>query len=188
MRQKQWGFTIVELMIVLAILGVITAFAAPALQESIKNSRMTANTNRLIGDLRFARSEAVRLSTQVRISELPMDGSGNTGNWDGDGYMIWADSPGGDDDDYDDGEELRVVADLDSASNLTFRIAVQDLNNSGSPVSEISFYSDGMTDDDQLVAFTLCDDRTGANGVDKGREIRILATGVVTIVDAQHDC
>jgi type IV fimbrial biogenesis protein FimT len=61
------GFTLVELMGVLVVAGVLAALAAPSLSTFISNQRISSQANELLGDLNFARSEAVRRSLNVTV-------------------------------------------------------------------------------------------------------------------------
>lgn len=61
------GFTIIELMIAIAILAIMATVAIPALQPLILNNRITTTTNMLLGAVQFARSEAVKQRRQVII-------------------------------------------------------------------------------------------------------------------------
>jgi type IV fimbrial biogenesis protein FimT len=56
---KMRGFTLVELLAVLAIAGVLLALAFPALESRAPQERATAALNQLIGAIAFARSAAV---------------------------------------------------------------------------------------------------------------------------------
>jgi prepilin-type N-terminal cleavage/methylation domain-containing protein len=62
------GFTIIELMVVVAVLGVIAAFAAPSFSDYIARSRLNGAANEAYSDLQYARSEAVQRYTPVRIT------------------------------------------------------------------------------------------------------------------------
>lgn len=61
------GFTIIELMIAIAVLAVMAAVALPALQPLILNNRISSATNMLLGVTQFARSEAVKQRRQITI-------------------------------------------------------------------------------------------------------------------------
>lgn len=66
-RQEQQGFTLVEAMVVVALLAVITTLAIPSwTQIRIRNAIRTA-TNDFTSSLYLARAEAVRLNTQVTV-------------------------------------------------------------------------------------------------------------------------
>lgn len=62
---RQSGFSLIELMIVVALLAIVAAFAMPAFQSLIASSRLTADTNELIAGLNLARSEAIRMQRRV---------------------------------------------------------------------------------------------------------------------------
>lgn len=58
MRCRQHGFTLTELFIVLAVVAVIAAGAAPALPRWLADARMVASANALLAALQHARSRA----------------------------------------------------------------------------------------------------------------------------------
>ena len=61
------GFTLIELIITITIVGIMVALAAPGMGTIIKNQRLTAQANDLVADLNLARSEAVKRATWVTI-------------------------------------------------------------------------------------------------------------------------
>lgn len=61
------GFTLIEALVVIVIIGIIASFAAPSFTNLIKNQRISATTNEIISTLQTARSEAVKRSTRVTV-------------------------------------------------------------------------------------------------------------------------
>lgn len=59
------GFTIVELMITIVVLGIALAFAVPNMQDLIMNNRLTSQLNLLSSNLALARNEAVKRNARV---------------------------------------------------------------------------------------------------------------------------
>lgn len=59
------GFTIVELMVTVAIAGILLAVAVPSFNQMTVNSRLTAQANDMVGALNLARSEAIKRNTRV---------------------------------------------------------------------------------------------------------------------------
>lgn len=54
------GFTLVELMIVLALVGVVAVVAVPNFRQLVENNRVVAGTNSIVSALSYARLEALR--------------------------------------------------------------------------------------------------------------------------------
>jgi type IV fimbrial biogenesis protein FimT len=59
------GFTLVEVMVVMAILAVLVAWAVPNMARFVNQRRVELLANRLSDDLQFARSEALRRNARV---------------------------------------------------------------------------------------------------------------------------
>lgn len=78
------GFTLVELVITIAVVAILVALATPSFTSVINSNRLTAQANNLVADLQLARSEAVRRNRTVRVCRTP-DGAvcaAAAGDWD----------------------------------------------------------------------------------------------------------
>jgi type IV fimbrial biogenesis protein FimT len=64
-HKAEHGFTLIELMVAITVLGVLLAVAVPSFIDTIRNNRVTAQTNELVGALNYARSEALKRSNPV---------------------------------------------------------------------------------------------------------------------------
>lgn len=60
---RENGFTLIELIITLTVVGILTAIAVPGLRQFVESSRLTTATNEFIGDLSNARVEAMKRGT-----------------------------------------------------------------------------------------------------------------------------
>jgi type IV fimbrial biogenesis protein FimT len=72
------GFTLIELMVTVSLLGVLMALAFPAMSEWVRNSRIRTVADTLQNGLRLAQTEALRRSRQTVFSltadTTPADG------------------------------------------------------------------------------------------------------------------
>ncbi|MFO6421105.1 GspH/FimT family pseudopilin [Hylemonella sp. W303a] len=88
------GFTLVELMLALAIGALLASLAAPAYQRFLLQRGVQAAVDALVGDLRYARSEALMRSARVSVCSS-RDGAAclTTPDWAA-GWIVFADANG----------------------------------------------------------------------------------------------
>jgi type IV fimbrial biogenesis protein FimT len=92
------GFTLIEILVALSILGVLAALAAPSFTETIRRFRGEAIRDDLVASLQVARSEAITRSrsdtTRVTMARMPTSGPCTTatnGDWSC-GWQIFQDN------------------------------------------------------------------------------------------------
>lgn len=71
MHKRTDGFTLAEMMVVVALAALILAIAAPSFVEFRRNNRLTAVANDLLGGIQTARTEAIK--RQANVALCPSD-------------------------------------------------------------------------------------------------------------------
>lgn len=74
--KKANGFTLIELMITLTVLGILVSIAVPSFFDLLSNNRMTSTTNSISAGLQAARSEAIIRKTPVIFCQNNGSGTG----------------------------------------------------------------------------------------------------------------
>lgn len=134
--QGQAGFTLLELMVAITVLGILLAIGAPSFTRMIRDNRVAAQTNDLITALTVARSEATKRGTSVSVCAAGNNpptvcGAANNASWQL-GWIIFADrvTPG--------------VIDVDTDIIQTFVRASPAVNVTTNNVGFIQFDSTGL--------------------------------------------
>ena len=75
-NRKQHGFTLIELMVTIAILAIMAAIALPNMSEFLNTRRVANRADQVANLFRFARTEAARLNLPVVVcySNVRADG------------------------------------------------------------------------------------------------------------------
>lgn len=91
LRTVAYGFTLVELMVSLAILAVLLAAAATAMHDVGRSMKLSAMANGFVSGLRLARGEAIKRNARVVMCKST-DGAGcaSAGGWD-QGWILFHD-------------------------------------------------------------------------------------------------
>ncbi len=91
--QKSRGFTLIELLVVMSIIAILATLAAPSLKHLIQSNTMSGVVNTFLSDMRFARSESVRLGGGVVMcpstnSETTTASCSGSSGWEG-GWIVF---------------------------------------------------------------------------------------------------
>lgn len=136
------GFTLVELMVVLAVFTILASAGIPALQSMVADHRHAAHVNTLIGHIQRARTEAVRRGHPVTLCPSTDASTCNAGRWDR-GWLLFADADG--DGTVDNTDRLVAVEDPLSRAGVAYNR------------DRLTFRYDGTTAFNGT--FTVCDAR-----------------------------
>lgn len=67
---KHKGFTLIELMMTIAIGAIVLTLGIPSFMGTIRSNRITTQANELVTSLNYARSEAIKRGVQVTVRRL----------------------------------------------------------------------------------------------------------------------
>jgi type IV fimbrial biogenesis protein FimT len=138
--KKYSAFTLLEVLITVAIISVLALVAFPSFTSYSQNSAMVANTSALLGSLKLARSEAITRGNRVSICASE-DGSSCSSNdrWE-DGWVMWVDASS--DNTIDSGEKIIRVVGKAKGTNVTIGSLCGDF--------VVSFISTGLPQEGRL--------------------------------------
>src|SRR5208282_5594190 len=83
-RSPRNGFSLIELVLSLAVLLVITTLAVPVVVRSLRNYQLNSTASQLAGMLKFAKFDAIRQNTSVSCQIVQQ----------GTQWLVWVDSNG----------------------------------------------------------------------------------------------
>lgn len=170
------GFTLVELMVTIAVLAIVLAIAIPSFQDFLRRNRVAAEANNIVSAFAYARSEAVKRAQRITVCGVadPEEATPPCAadSW-ASGWIVFIDT--GTEGDSTGDTILRVhqpntadVPDIDAPDNFSTYLSY--LAN-GTAVGE-----DGAPASDDV--FTLCIDAVG-------RDIKVGTTGRVSLEEGE---
>ena len=184
---KHSGFTLIELMITLAIVGILLTVGVPSLKTFMQGNQLIASSNELVSALHVARSEAIKLNSRVSICESSNGTScSNTGSWKN-GWIVFVDF---------DGNLVNIgspCAAINTDCLLRVHDAINDpllsmsgVDSNGNAITSFTFTARGMPKDTSGVSesgiFSICR-FDSSNNVIGSRTVVLRLSGRVRISD-----
>lgn len=74
-HQRDYGFTLIELMVVIAVMAIMASLATPSFQQLLAAQRVRITGYNIVGDMLLARSEAVKRGENVTLTPVGTDWS-----------------------------------------------------------------------------------------------------------------
>ncbi len=165
---KLAGFTLIEMMIVLAITGILAALATPSFKDMIAEQRVRSAASDIVGDLASARIEAIKQQRRVVMER-------NTGGttWK-DGWRVFVDINGNNSLDAGTDVILKTVTGFGSSGSSTMKLCAMDT----AFADRVVFRGDGT------IGNAPAGDESGlrvSDGASRSRDIRLSAVGRASV-------
>lgn len=167
---RHHGFTLIELMVTLAVLAIVLSIGMPDIQQFIRNSRMTTQTNDLVTLLNLARSQAIHEGHRAELCISANQQSCSAGSW-SDGWLVWVDR--NDNNTLDADEVSRVGA------PISLHTTTQALNSADTDFTTIAFQPTGFAQLGNGIAFAAITLQPHQCSSQQGRRITINASGAI---------
>lgn len=170
-KTKQTAFTLIELMVVVALVAIFALVGIPGYENMTTTNRMATEINGLMADIQFARSEAIKRGVNVSICTSNNKSTCNTpyNGWNA-GWIVTTDgnSP----------VVLRVHSGITSSDNFS---STSTANNN---LNTITFDRNGFSSNGGTVTISLNDQ---ANTVSHRQCLMITMVGRISH-DSGNNC
>jgi type IV fimbrial biogenesis protein FimT len=178
---KQKGFTLVELMVTIAVLAIILSLAVPSFQQTLASSQLTSVTNDLYTSLMQARTDATRQGVRMTVckSNAAHDNCDTTAstNWNV-GWITLA-----------DGTRTTASPSVDTGETVTYvaqaTIPAIVITGNGDLAKYVSFGADGKSRDMNGGFVTgrmrVCSTSSALTDTARSRELTMNIAGRITI-------
>lgn len=166
------GFTLLELIIIVGILGITMAFAAPGLSTMISNNRISSDASDFVAALQLAKAEAAARINPVTICKKNASSTACNagGDW-SQGWIVFSDINDNGAVDAGAGETVLLTHDALNA-RITF-------GGTAGVANLITYRPSGTTSVNSTEVLIICDDRGFDANASKGILVTITGRGNV---------
>jgi type IV fimbrial biogenesis protein FimT len=183
----EMGFTLIELMVTLAVAAIVLTVAVPSFQDLVRNNRLATQANQLVSALNLARSEAVKRGVRVTVCKTDAPDAAEpscsaTANWQ-QGFIVFVDNT------HLAGNSKGVIDEPDERIRVFGALTGSTLQGGDNFAEGISYLASGVSEGIKADGakgladgtFTLC-----SSG--EGRAIMIGPTGRVRVAAEVNEC
>lgn len=167
------GFTLLELIVTVALAAIVLTLGIPSLQEWIRNNRFLTGVNEFVAALHLTRSEAVKRAVRVTLCKSANGTSCAPKGGYEQGWIVFVDPNNNATADADE-EIIRVFAALPAGTGMT-------LNGNNPVAAYVSYTADGVA---RLASGAFQAGTLTACLPPRARRIVINSVGRVKVVEA----
>ncbi len=133
-RHSRSGFTLIELLMTITVMAILLAIGVPSFKFVTSANRASSEINGLLGDLQFARGEAIKEGQTVTIcaSANGTSCSGST-SWET-GWIVFSDAP-----------PLGTIEGNDAILKIQPAFSRTDVLTADHAISSVTFSREGFT-------------------------------------------
>ena len=188
--KKNSGFTLIEIMITLIIVGILAVVGLPSLSSFTSSGNLVSSSNELVSAIHIARSQAIKLNRKVTIC-VSSDGANcllGSNKWQK-GWIVFVDA---NDDRLSSGASCSAKTDINSDCLLRVHGKIDDtrfsvtgkFDHDSSDMKWLTFTSRGLPKDGSASRsgiFSICAYEKSNNNIVGSRTVVLNLSGRVRI-------
>ena len=188
--KKNSGFTLIELMVTMIIVGILTVIGGPSISSFFSGGHLVSSSNELVSAIHIARSEAIKLNRKVTIC-VSSDGASclvGSNKWQK-GWIVFVDA---NNDRIGTGTSCSAATDISSDCLLRIHEKIDDdrfsvtgiFDHDSSDIEWLTFTSRGLPKDGSASrsgVFSICAFEKSNNNIVGSRAVVLNLSGRIRI-------
>jgi len=167
---KNHGFTLIELIVTLAVVSIVLLTGIPALNQMTGNNRLVSQINSIAGSLALARSEAIKTGLVVTICTSSTGADCTVTPWQS-GWIVFTDVDKDGLVDAGTDNIIRIQGALNGGTTLRLTLSTSANN--------YQFSSDGSSRGTTKGTFILCPTDSGNTAIENGRKAKAININLI---------